>query len=216
MHRRTTLLPQHRPLQNRILPTGEIVANPARGLFTGNRGILSLENGRLGTSRWQHKHWIICTLTHPKGRYQGPSPTRGWTPLFFLDEAVALAAGHRPCGYCRPRAYALYKSIWNKVLGPANHNDIDTALHRARVDRSRQQIRHTAPLLSLPNGTFVTWQQTPHLLWDKQLYAFDPRGYGQPQPSPSVECQVLTPRPTLAVLKAGYTPVLHTTRLREH
>ena len=81
------------PLQNRVFPTGEIVADPARGMFTGNRGILPFTDGRLGTSRWKHQHWIICTLTHPKGRYHGPMPARGWTPLFLSASAVVMSLG---------------------------------------------------------------------------------------------------------------------------
>ncbi len=96
------------PLQNRVLPTGEIVADPARGMFTGNRGIIHRPDGTLGTSRWSHPHWLVCTLTHPKGRYHGPMPDRGWSALFFLDEAVGFAAGHRPCHYCRRAAYQAF------------------------------------------------------------------------------------------------------------
>lgn len=88
-------------LQNRVLPTGEFVASPARGNLTGNRGILHRLDGALGVSRWTHKHWIVCALDHPLGTYHGTIPERGWTALFSLDEAVALAAGHRPCAFCR-------------------------------------------------------------------------------------------------------------------
>lgn len=200
------------PLQNRVLPTGEIVAHPARGMFTGNRGILPFEDGRLGTSRWKHTHWIICALTHPKGRYHGPIPARGWTPLFFLDEAAGLAAGHRPCAYCRPDAYRRYKSIWRDVMGPADHKEMDRQLHQTRVTRTRAQIRHTARIMDLPDGAFVLYRGQTHLWADKYLHPFAPCGYGRPVKASSDIVTVLTPRPNLAILAADYAPVFHSTK----
>lgn len=197
------------PLQNRVLPTGEIVAHPARGMFTGNRGILSFDKGRLGSSRWKHPHWIICTLTHPRGKYHGPQPDHAWTPLFFLDEAVALSAGHRPCAYCRPAAYRRYKSLWQSAFGTASHTKIDKALHAARVTRQRQQIRHEASFSQLPDGAFVRFGDQPHLLSGKWLLPFSPSGYGSPVPRPHHQVQVLTPRPSLQILALGYAPERH-------
>ena len=194
------------PLQNRVLPTGEVVAHPARGQFTGNRGILPLENGRLGTARWKHQHWIICTLAHPRGRYHGPMPARGWTPLFFLDDPVGLAAGHRPCAYCRPAAYAAFKAAWAEAHGPMGHAEIDRRLHRARVTRTRQQIRHDARAEALPDGVMILVQDTPALLWDGQLYPYRPEGYAAPLPRPKGQVTVLTPSPTVATLAAGFRP----------
>ena len=198
------------PLQNRVLPGGEIVADPARGLFTGNRGILSFDaTGGLGASRWTHKHWIICTLTHPRGRYHGPQPERGWTPLFFLDEAVALAAGHRPCAYCRPKAYAAWKGAWAAAHGAAGHKAMDASLHAARVTRDRRQITHRADADTLPDGAFVAWQGRPHLVREAGLLPFALSGYGRAIPRPAETLIVLTPRPTMAALAAGYRPALH-------
>ncbi len=197
------------PLQNRVLPTGEIEADPARGLFTGNRGILGFDAGRLGPRRWTHPHWIICTLTHPRGLYHGPQPIRGWTPLFFLDEAVALAAGHRPCAYCRPAAYAAWKAAWATAHGPAGHDAMDRALHAARVTRDRRQVRHEAPAHDLPEGSFALWEGQAHLVTASGLRPFSPRGYGPPVPRPAAPVSVLTPAPTVAVLRAGYAPTLH-------
>ncbi|WP_253279588.1 hypothetical protein [Loktanella sp. 3ANDIMAR09] len=88
------------PLQNRVLPTQEIVADPARGTLTGNRGILHVADGVMGRARWKSKAWICCTLDW-QGRRRQLMTGRKWTELFFLDEATALAAGHRPCAYCR-------------------------------------------------------------------------------------------------------------------
>jgi hypothetical protein len=186
------------------------VADPARGLFTGNRGIIAFDDaGRLGTSRWTHRHWIICTLTHPRGRYHGPRPARGWTPLFFLDEAVALAAGHRPCAYCRPVAYGAWKAAWAAAQGAAGHDAMDGALHAARVTRDRQQVRHEAEAGSLPMGAFVLWQGQPHLVTASGLRRFTPTGYAPPVARHETRLTVLTPAPTLSVLRAGYGPALH-------
>ena len=200
------------PLQNRVLPTGDIVADPARGLFTGNRGILGFDtDGRLGPRRWTHPHWISCTLTHPRGRYHGPQPARGWTPLFFLDEAVALAAGHRPCAYCRPAAYAAWKSAWAAAHGRAGHAEMDRTLQAARVTRTRQQVRHEPEVSDLPDGAFVLWRSQPHLVTASGLHPFTPTSYASPEARPAKALTVLTPAPTVAVLRAGYAPTLHPT-----
>lgn len=197
------------PLQNRVLPTGEITADLARGMFTGNRGHLPFAEGRLGVSRWKHPHWIICTLTHPKGRYHGPMPDRAWTPLFFLDEAVALAAGHRPCAYCRPKAYQHYKSCWAEAIGAAGHAEMDRCLHRSRVTRDRRQIRHTAEVTMLPDGAYLLWQDQPMMLWQGALWPYSTMGYGAPHRCPTGTVSVLTPKPTLHVIRAGYRPEIH-------
>ena len=201
--------PRPSPLQNRVLPTGEIVADPARGMFTGNRGILPFTEGRLGTSRWKHQHWIICDLTHPRGRYHGSMPVRAWTPLFFLDEAVGLAAGHRPCAYCRPDAYRAFKSAWEEAYGLMGHQQIDRMLHKARVTRSRQQVRHMAHCSDLPDGTFILLDQNPHLLLGALARRYTKHGYSTSAARPNTMVEVLTPAPTVAILRAGFRPKLH-------
>ena len=198
------------PLQNRVLPTGEIVADPARGTFTGNRGIIHRPDGTLGTSRWSHKHWLVCTLTHPKGRYHGPMPDRGWSALFFLDEAVALAAGHRPCHYCRRAAYIAYRAAWESAEGKVpDRMAMDTALHKARVTRTRHQIRHEGDFGTLPDGTFVLHDARPCLVRGKHLLPYAPTGYGRPEQRPSGKVTILTPAPSVTALRGGFSPILH-------
>lgn len=119
-------------LQNRVLPTGQIVAHPARGTFTGNRGILHRDDRTLGQRRWTHKAWICCTLDW-QGRRRPVMTGRSWTELFFLDEAVALAAGHRPCARCRRADHARFRAAWVAAFGPATAAQIDHALHTARI-----------------------------------------------------------------------------------
>lgn len=177
-------------------------------MFTGNRGILHKPDGTLGTSRWTHKHWLVCDLKHPRGTYHGPMPDRGWSALFFLDEAVALAAGHRPCHYCRRAAYLAWKDAWGTGF---DRMAADTALHRARVTRTRQQIRFEAEADHLPDGTFVVWDGRAHLVKGPYALPFEPGGYGPLIDRPQGRVTVLTPAPTLEVLRAGYRPVLHPT-----
>lgn len=192
------------PLQNRVLPTGEIVADPARGLFMGNRGILHDEAGRLGKARWRHPHWITC-LTAFKGRRRVPMAPHAYTELFFLDEAVALAAGHRPCAECRRAAFAAYRA----AVGLSGAAAIDRALHAARIGPDRGQRRETAQAAALPDGAFVLIDGRPHLLRGPAALPFSPAGYGPARPRPAGPVAVLTPAPSLLALARGYVPLLH-------
>ena len=191
-------------LQNRVLPTGEIVADPARGMFTGNRGCLHDDQRQLGRARWKGRAWIICTLEYKGWRRKVMTP-RTWTELFFLDEAVALAAGHRPCALCRRAAYVAFRTAWG---GAPRAPDIDAALHEARLD-GRQQRRFRADAASLPDGCFILWQGNPHLIRAGMAYPHAPAGYGPAVLMPEGEVSVLTPAPVVGVLRRGYAPVLH-------
>lgn len=192
------------PLQNRVWPTGEIVAHPARGLFTGNRGVLHGAEKRLGRARWRHKAWIICTLEYKGTRREVMAPGR-WTELFFLDEAVALAAGHRPCALCRRAAFRAFAEAIALPRAP----QIDAALHEARVTRDRRQITHRAEAEALPDGAFVLHRDAPHLVVGASLLPWAPGGYGAPVARPGGTLTVVTPAPSIAALAAGYAPVLH-------
>lgn len=197
------------PLQNRVMPTGEIVSDPARGTLTGNRGIIHVADGRLGSARWSHQAWICCALDW-QGRKRAVMSGRKWTELFFLDEAVALAAGHRPCGYCRRASYAAYRDAWASATGTKpDHKAMDRALHAARVRRDRSQIRTMADCANLPDGAFILHQGHAHLMRGDNAHPYAPTGYGPPIPRPSGPITLLTPAPSVAVLKAGYRPVLH-------
>jgi len=195
------------PLQNRVLPTGDIVAIPARGTMTGNRGIIHRPDRTLGTSRWSHQAWICCTLEW-QGRKRQVMTGRNWTELFFLDEAVAMAAGHRPCGYCRRPAYNRFVAAWTQATGQKpSAKQMDKALHPARVTRNRVQVRHRAAVGDLPDGAFVMAEGTPHLLWQGAAHPFAPEGYGTPKPLPDLpDVEVLTPKPMILALSAGYVP----------
>lgn len=195
------------PRANRVQPDGTFAAVSARGMFTGNRGILHDATGALGATRWRHKAWICCTLDLRPGRKPLPMEAPGhYTPLFFHDEAVALAAGHRPCAECRRadfRAFAI-------ALGGLPAPEIDRALHLARLDpATRGQRRHDAMAETLPDGAFVVYRDRPCLIRGALAFPFYPAGYGPALPRPEGRLQVLTPEPALAALQAGYIPHLH-------
>jgi hypothetical protein len=136
------------PLRNRVTPMGDIIADAARGTFVGNRGILHDASRRLGTARWRHRSWICCRLTFKNRRREVMAPGR-YTELFFLDEATALAAGHRPCCECRRDEFRAFQAAWRHAAGAPNASAgaIDRVLHEARVDpRTRRQIRFEASL----------------------------------------------------------------------
>ncbi len=201
------------PLQNRVHPDGQIVADPARGTLTGNRGILHGPDKVLGTARWRHKAWICCVLEW-QGRKRPVMTGRNWTELFFLDEAVAFSAGHRPCAYCRRAAYNRYQLAWASATGvKPSAPQMDAALHSARVTpRSRAQITHQADFATLPPGAFVLHEGKPCLVLPDVLRGFAGDGYGPSYPRPPQgEATVMTPAPTVAVLRAGYRPQLHVT-----
>ncbi len=200
------------PLQNRVQPTGDIIAHPSRGTLIGNRGILH-DTARTVKRRWSHPHWIVCTL-HWKDVRRVPMTPNRWTELFFLDEAVALAAGHRPCAYCRRADYRLWKAAWEHAFGErAKAAEMDGVLHASRIDKATHtQQQHTANLADLPDGTFILHDGQPHLILGPNLLTYGPDAYALALPKPSFKtAQVLTPAITVAVLRAGYRPVLHPT-----
>lgn len=203
------------PHRNRVTPTGEIEATPARGLLTGNRGVLHDAEQRLGAARWRHPHWIACALSYKDWRRPIMAPGR-WTELFFLDEAVALAAGHRPCALCRRADFKRFRDAWEAAFGArAKVPEIDATLHRARVEpRSRRQVTHRAALEALPDAAFVRCDGEPHLVLGARLLRWRHGGYDEGRRRPAGAIEVLTPAPLVAVLRAGYRPLLHPSALR--
>jgi len=208
-------------LQNRVTPTGEIVADPRRGLMLGNRGCLHGHGRSLGVSRWRSKLWICCVLEW-KGVRRDPMPPGRWTALFFLDEATALAAGHRPCGYCRRGDYLAFATAWQQARSlPLRPRavEMDAQLHSERVHRSRRQRTHMCAVGDLPDGVIVRCGSEPALLvgGEPRIWSFD--GYGAPQLRPALArqadamCEVLTPPSIVAAIAAGYRPMVHPSAL---
>jgi hypothetical protein len=205
------------PRQNRVTPFGEVVAVPERGTMMGNRGRLHDEEGRIRRP-WQVKRWLICLLDF-NGRHRQVMAPDCYTELFFLDEATALAAGHRPCFECRRKSYNAFVDAWS--VGNAGSTDedrptagsIDKRLHEERVGPGRSKRTFTAKLGELPDGVFVTLEQAsdqPFLLWEDRILEWSPGGYKRVRPLPKGEVvSVLTPRSTVAAIRAGYVPELY-------
>lgn len=203
------------PLQNRVTPTGEIVADPGRGLMMGNRGCIHRPDRRLGVTRWRSKLWICCVLSWKDVR-RDPMPPGRWTALFFLDEATALAAGHRPCAYCRRGDYLAFAHAWQKAQRLAERpraDEMDARLHAERVhSRSRRQVTRPALAGDLPDGVMVRHDGSVGLLTGSTVRPWSFAGYGNPvgiEPSTTVE--LLTPPATVAAISAGYRPMVHPT-----
>lgn len=191
------------PRQNRVQPTCDILAIDARGAFMGNRGILHDTTGHLSHQRWRHKAWVCCVLEFKNRRRPLMTPGN-YTELFFHDEAVALAAGHRPCCECRR---ADFKAFLHAAGHVGNVTGFDEVLHAARaIPRRFLQRRHQADIAELPQGAFILIESAPALLWQNQLYPFSANGYGRATQVPNGVVTVLTPQPTLMALHNGYSP----------
>lgn len=204
-----------RPRQNRVTPLGEIIATPARGTLMGNRGCLHDEQGTL-KRLYQTKRWIICQLQFKNRRRAIMTPGK-YTELFFLDEATALAAGHRPCAECARPRFNQFVAVWIQVnpewvSGPRFSADkLDGVLHSERLSKG-QKVAYPELLGNLPVGTFITFadKQPVYLVLEKSLRAWHPEGYGNKLPRPDSEIvQVLTPRSTVKALAAGYPVDIH-------
>jgi hypothetical protein len=200
------------PLQNRVAPTGAIEAVAARGLFTGNRGVLHGDDFRLKPARWKHRNWICCALEF-KGRWRRVMTPRRWTELFFLDEATAFAAGHRPCAECRRAAYNAWMDALAAGLGRSRPaaQAVDALLHAERAEPGARRLRrHDARLEDLPPGSFILTDAGPMLVLDDRLLPWTHHGYGAPSPRPPTgPVRLLTPPATVAAFRAGYAPLLH-------
>jgi hypothetical protein len=202
------------PLQNRVTPLSELIADPARGLVYGNRGCLHDDAGRI-CRRYNGKRWIACRLQF-RGWHRQPLLQPGrFTELFFLDEATAFGAGHRPCALCRRADYDRLVAIWRELHPDQIGADaIDAQLHSERVEPGlRTQLRHERPLDELPDGTFVLRSGAPWLVRGKQLLRWTPAGYTTRMVRPARrQALVITPPSLISVLEAGWeslVPLLH-------
>jgi hypothetical protein len=150
------------PRQNRVTPFGEIIATTERGTFMGNRGVLHDAEGHVERA-WKVKRWLVCVLEFRGRKRKVMTPNR-YTELFFLDEATALAAGHRPCAECRHARFIAFCHAWK--LAHPGHGDlprptadeIDNRLHAERVTANRPKRSFTTALDGLPDGVFVTME----------------------------------------------------------
>lgn len=204
-------------LQNRVNPYGELEAVKSRGAWMGNRGILHNENKEI-VAPWRHKNWVICQLSF-KGHKRTLFGDRTYSELFFLDEATALAAGHRPCFTCRRERYREFKDLWAHAnaalleMHDLSINQIDSQLHQERAIRGGGKMSFTAEIETLPSGTMMNWEGRAHLLWDKKLYPWTHSGYGSGKECrPEVTLvEVLTPKSIVEMYRVGFTPEVHPT-----
>jgi hypothetical protein len=197
------------PLQNRVTPLGELLATPERGLVYGNRGRLHDEQGRI-RREWQVTRWISCRLEF-RGRHRaaGPMAPNRYTGLFFLDEATAFAAGHRPCAECRNADYRSFLAL----TGAAGADELDSRLHAERLGRDAVGRRlHERPFAELADGAFVLLADEPWVVLGTALRRWSPGGYAERRARPRGPALVITPPTTLAALEAGWeggVPLLH-------
>ncbi len=193
------------PAQNRVTPLGEIVAIPLRGAFTGNRGIL--HSGHEIVRPYAHDSWLTCSLEYKGIRRTQWLPSR-MTWLFFFDEAVSFAAGHRPCALCRRGSYDLYREAWAETAGDPlpSAKAMNRQLHGERlVTRRRERRLHDMPWQRLPTGTFVSLEGGAWLVVDDVLVRWTARGYGASRLRPrDGRARVVTPPSSVRILRTGY------------
>lgn len=202
-----------RPLQNRVAPTGEIEAVTARGLLMGNRGgQFHLPDRTLGRRRWASRAWIACVLEY-KGWHEQIWVDRHYTQLFFLDEATALAAGHRPCALCRRADYRRFVGLWAETEGlaaPPKASEMDERLHAERWASRAEAISNTVLGSQIPGGTIVMCEDAPAMVHAGHLRRWSFAGYERGRPlDRAAHYPVVTPPSIVAILAAGYRPMLH-------
>jgi hypothetical protein len=198
------------PLQNRVLPSGEIVAIPSRGLFVGNRGIIhDPATKTLLKKRWSTDAWLTCVLEF-RGRRRKVMQRRSWTELFFLDEATAFAAGHRPCFYCRRDDANRFRAAWEKgnLTGEVLAPQIDAVLHRERLASAKKLHPLLKPMEKLPDGTMVQAGEESFLIAGGKPQMWSPSGYRAVKRD-LTEAKLLTAPSIVRAFAAGYRPVIH-------
>ncbi|MCC8956986.1 hypothetical protein H8B02_27195 [Bradyrhizobium sp. Pear77] len=198
------------PLQNRVTPTGDIVASEHRGTFTGNRGIIHDPATRaLLNKRWSSPAWLTCVCEF-RGRRREVMSRQSWTELFFLDEATAFAAGHRPCFYCRRDDAKRFRAAWEQGNGVSDLSAkaMDAVLHAERLDRGKKRLHPLPmPLAALPDGAMVQANGESYLVAIGTTLRWSFAGYERADVT--APAMLLTPPSTVRAFQAGYRPVLH-------
>ena len=198
------------PLQNRVTPTGEITATSHRGLFVGNRGIIhDPATKTLLKKRWSTPAWLTCVLEF-RGRRRKVMGGRSWTELFFLDEATAFAAGHRPCFYCRRDDANRFRAAWEEGNGVKDVRapEIDAVLHRERLASGKKLHELPMSIEKLPDGTMVQDGDDSFLIVRGRPLKWSPAGYTKTTRALD-HAKLLTPPSTVRAFAAAYRPALH-------
>lgn len=197
------------PLQNRVSPFGDICFSAHRGTLTGNRGVIHNDKQQI-TKHFQVKRWIICTLKYKN--YQRKVMTLGrWTELFFLDEATALAAGHRPCTFCQRKRSIEFRQHWVAAnqsffgISDIKVDAIDNILHQERMNREKPFLN----IDDLPDDVFVEFNQKAYLICQKNLLEWSFGGYLAPiKKPPNILVKVLTPLSSVRAIRNGFQPMI--------
>jgi len=202
------------PYQNKVDPWGKIQAVSSRGMFLGNRGVLHNENQKIIATH-RIKGWVTCLLEF-KGRKREIMTPNRYTELFFLDEATAFSAGHRPCAECRRKRFNEFKSAWfqgnesllkNEKLSAPN---MDKVIHEERIFK-KEKVTFKAKLSRLPTGTMIQIRSAAFLLWNHNLYHWSYSGYTEAKIAYSwnEEVIVLTPKSYVKTFRNGFVPEVH-------
>lgn len=206
------------PRQNRVDPFGDLAAVAARGMFTGNRGCL-VDESETVVRHHRGSLWITCLLAFRGWRHPLAAP-RIWTPVFFLDDAVALAAGHRPCGECRRDEYRAFQAGVTTAIGaaePVGATELNRRLAGERlrrgsgIDRAGDRRLWVSDVAALPSGTVIVFGGVAHLVTGAAVQPFSFAGWGPPTATPTGPVDVLTPPTSVLALANGFTPTLHPT-----
>lgn len=200
------------PLQNRVDPWGALQRTPARGAWMGNRGCLH-DHRREIVSFSKRNAWVTCQLEY-NGRHRQVFAPNQYSELFFLDEATALAAGHRPCGTCRRDQYRDFVALWcraNRGGASATVAEIDRQLHAERCLPGGRKVTFELPFAELPDGAFCVLGTAAALMWGRQPWRWSFDGYTPcpARPAPADRVAVLTPHSVVRMLDLGLRPQVH-------
>lgn len=203
------------PLQNRVDPWGRFHAVNAHGALMGNRGVLHNEQKQI-VAPWRGKAWLTCKIEF-QGIRRKQFGSGTYSELFFMDEATAFAAGHRPCADCRRDRFNEFKAAWvasNRDLLPTARPtmaQIDNVIHSERASKDGDKITFETPLKDLPQGVMVEVSGVALLVWRGALLPWSFDGYASSNDAlpPSSIVRVLTPGPVVQVFASGFTPDVH-------
>jgi hypothetical protein len=203
------------PLQNRVDPWGQLHAVAARGTLLGNRGIIHNSTQDI-VAQWRTKAWITCRLAW-KGWRRTVMRPGSWTELFFLDEATAFAAGHRPCAVCRRARFREFKTAWLAANPAAISSttplitEIDKILHAERTRRGGGKVTYEEKLQDVPDGAMIELDTSAYLLWEQRLLKWSFSGYSHNESSrlSQQRVRVLTPASIVRLFRHGFRPDVH-------